>query len=638
MASNGDPTMMSVGFLARANAYYRESRYPRAVILFEKVANNCPCGVPVKKTRCLCKSLLPAIMKLALDAELKKACICSAKSDVRCNDTSHINALDGLAAIYEIKYLVTGKATDSRADLAFVMAEAMINLAPRNSRGYLRLGKLQRYSYAFDTAYNVYQQGIEVVGKRNPSDPLLPALYQLRSKIIHMVHAKDPLKTLPLELVAMILKYTDFQSLCHCLGVSQNWNRLLTSNDPSVQSLWRKQEFGHVKYPIDLPLVRKYASYAGNRIEDLSSEETAWADPMAFLQHVLQAPAYRGLKALKLLDLRKATADLKDLEQTKLVKLSLSINRAATQTGIPRLPFNLLFFSAATLQEITFQSVRLIWPLPDLPNLRILRIYNPFVIHGDIIMPHFMAQAPNVEVVYFENAILRFTPEVSVGWPRLKYLYVGERVNTTNLQSWQLPSGLEELHLATANRVFDIVLNPTTYHVSWPKLRKLTFRLISMDATTDLAVELLKGWTKLALESGSLEYLGPGFFPTTLQEWFKSDHLKFLSFQGLAISVGIDPIAVDAALYQYMERFPNLDAIDAGSEPFSNGTLAKVILDHGIKRVYFQGQHQQRVELVAWSQKKGVDVEFIFRDSIRDLPMVVDFREALERPNRRYRR
>ncbi len=68
---------------------------------------------------------MPAITNGAVEAELRKKCICSAKSDVRCKDSGHLDALDGLAAVYEAKRLF---------DTAITIAEAMINLAPREPK------------------------------------------------------------------------------------------------------------------------------------------------------------------------------------------------------------------------------------------------------------------------------------------------------------------------------------------------------------------------------------------------------------------------------------------------------------------------------------------------------------------------
>jgi hypothetical protein len=66
-----------------------------------------------------------AIENGTVEDELRKKCICSAKSSVRCKSANHVDALDGLAAVHEAKGLV---------DVAIVNAEAMINLAPREPK------------------------------------------------------------------------------------------------------------------------------------------------------------------------------------------------------------------------------------------------------------------------------------------------------------------------------------------------------------------------------------------------------------------------------------------------------------------------------------------------------------------------
>ncbi|KAJ8125224.1 hypothetical protein O1611_g8415 [Lasiodiplodia mahajangana] len=233
--------------LAKARAYYTDKQYPKATAIFKQITNSCACGVQARASPCCCKSLVPAIANSAVEAELRKKCICSAKSDVRCRSADHIDALDGLAAVYEAK---------RHMDTAIVIAEAMINLAPREPKGYLRLGRILRLQRSYRHAFQTYQQGIELVGKKNPSHPLLSILRQMRDKIRYSAVATDPLPLMPLELVAMIFKNLDFRSLCNCLRVSKSWKNLLTTRDKTIQALWRVQHFGRCT-KAGLPSVRR---------------------------------------------------------------------------------------------------------------------------------------------------------------------------------------------------------------------------------------------------------------------------------------------------------------------------------------------------------------------------------------------
>lgn len=144
MASNSQ-SITTHPILAQAKVYYSDKKYSKAAVLFKQVsssliatptstrltfdngqiATSCPCGVKPRLSPCLCKSLVRAIEHGTLEDELKKKCICSAKSDVRCKNVYHVGALDGLAAIHEVKV---------DYDVAVVNAEAMINLAPREPK------------------------------------------------------------------------------------------------------------------------------------------------------------------------------------------------------------------------------------------------------------------------------------------------------------------------------------------------------------------------------------------------------------------------------------------------------------------------------------------------------------------------
>ncbi|KAI1268982.1 hypothetical protein F5Y18DRAFT_373248 [Xylariaceae sp. FL1019] len=52
----------------------------------------------------------------------------------------HLDALDGLAATYDAR---------GHINMAFVTAEAMVNLFPREPKGFLRLGKLLRIKHQY---------------------------------------------------------------------------------------------------------------------------------------------------------------------------------------------------------------------------------------------------------------------------------------------------------------------------------------------------------------------------------------------------------------------------------------------------------------------------------------------------------
>ncbi|KAI8952580.1 hypothetical protein F4801DRAFT_540558 [Xylaria longipes] len=609
--SNMDPDA-STNNLARARAYYNDKQYPKAAAIFKQIANSCACGVQARTSPCCCKSLVSAFANSAVEAELRKKCICSAKSDVRCKNAGHVDALDGLAAVHEAK---------SSLDTAMVIAEAMINLAPREPKGFLRLGRLLRLKRSYRQAFQTYQQGIEIVSKKNPSHPLLSTLRQMRDKIKYPAVAKDPLPVMPLELIAMILKYLDFRSLCRCLRVSRSWKNLLTTKDASIQSLWRIQHFDRCTKTVRVrpALLQKYAAYAGSRVTELRIKN---CHHFCIDESVFQWIATcRGLKTFKLQG-SKEISDLSLISRTinpclpQLTSLYLGFYSPFLEEFVHKIVTS----SAATLQELTilnfpsrltkrFGSTEVaVWPV--LQRLRTLRLGGPPYKEKAVFnISSFMWVSPNVEEVWLEGAYVTFREDhehPDNPWPHLKRLFVGQEVRWQRLADapFPIPSEIEELHLMHCDHIFSFLSgpflqNPDTYPE--PKnLRKfiLRDRVPSRDAWPGY----LQRWVRPGLESGSLKELGM-MFPKPHPYWLKSSQLKFLSLKGLSLDFGTDPFAIDEALSDLLDRFPNLEGLDIAQEPFSNAALARAV-QKGIKIIYHRGDYHKRTEVREWALEK----------------------------------
>ncbi|KAI0549863.1 hypothetical protein F4679DRAFT_544932 [Xylaria curta] len=610
MASSTEPDA-SANNLARAKTYYNEKQYPKAAAIFKQIANSCACGVQVRTSPCCCKSLLPAFADGAVEAELKKKCICSAKSDVRCKNAGHIDALDGLAAVHEAKNLV---------DTAIIIAEAMINLAPREPKGFLRLGRILRLKRSYRQAFQIYQQGIELVSKKNSSHPLLSTLRQMRDKIKYPAVATDPLTVMPLELIAMIFKYLDFRSLCRCLRVSKSWRNLLTTRDATIQSLWRIQHFDRcTRFSRVRPsLLQKYAGYAGSRVTELRIRNCSqFCIDESVFQWIATCP---GLKTLKLQG--KETSDQFPMSRTihpclpQLTSLYFGFYAPFLEEFVHKIVAS----SATTLKELTilnfpsrltkrFGSTEVaVWPV--LQRLRTLRLGGPPYKEKAVFnISSFMWVSPNVEEVWLEGAYVTFRgdhehPENP--WPRLKRLFVGQEVRWQRLADapFPLPSEIEELHLMHCDHIFSFLSgpflqNPDTYPE--PKsLQKFTLR--DRVPSRDAWPGYLQRWVRPSLESGSLKELGI-MFPKPHPYWLKSSKLKFLSLKGLSLEFGTDPLTVDEALSDLLERFPNVEGLDIAQEPFSNAALARAV-QKGVKIIYHRGDFYKRTEVREWALEK----------------------------------
>ena len=182
---------------------YAAKQYAQAAEAFTQVINSCRCGVYLREKPCLCKDLLASMEKSTLRDELKKSCICSARSGRRCENPNHIDAFDSLAATYE---------KDDRVEHSLNCAKQMINLSPRNPKGYLRCGKVLRLQGLPNLAHKTYRAGIDIVSKKYPDHPLLVKLREQEEKLRRLMRA-DPLMMLPFELVCLIFKQVDFRTL-----------------------------------------------------------------------------------------------------------------------------------------------------------------------------------------------------------------------------------------------------------------------------------------------------------------------------------------------------------------------------------------------------------------------------------------
>ena len=189
--------------MEQGRQFYAAKQYAQAIEVFTQVINSCRCGVQLRDKPCLCKNLLTSIEKDSLRDELKKSCICSARSGRRCEDPAHIDAFDSLAATYE---------KEDRIEQSLSCAEQMVNLAPRNPKGYLRCGKVLRLQGLPNLAHRTYRAGIDVVSKKHASHPLLQKLREQEDKLRRLMRA-DPLIMLPFELVCLIFQQVDFRTL-----------------------------------------------------------------------------------------------------------------------------------------------------------------------------------------------------------------------------------------------------------------------------------------------------------------------------------------------------------------------------------------------------------------------------------------
>ncbi|KAI8625725.1 hypothetical protein F5Y19DRAFT_449352 [Xylariaceae sp. FL1651] len=626
MASSVDSDALSL--MVKGKAYYEDKKHAKAAAVFKQVANACACGVQARNTPCLCKSLVEAIVNGKLEDELRKKCICSAKSNIRCKNTIHLDALDGLAATQEAQSLV---------DLAIVTAEMMINLAPREPKGFLRLGKLLRLKDSYHTAYLNYQQGIELVTKKNPSHELLSILHHVKEKVQYRAFAVDPLKLLPVELLVMIFKNIDLRSLCRCLRVSKGWKASLTSRVPIIQSLWRIQDFSSSKKAPRLPQLKQYSIYAGSKVTELVIDNCHQfgMDTFKFQWLII---SYPHLKVLKLLSPSMGDQLLDDHPVKPCVSRLTSLYLGYHIPFSPQILSQILTSSAETLKELTLLNIQLSGPrnwrdayradCPVLKRLEILRLGSRDLRRRVVLdMQCFINTCPNVEEVWMDVVELSFssgTKYQATPWSKIKRLFVGKDViiPSGQHQPIRLSAEIEELHVRNDNNIrmflqLPFEQDPDTYPEP-TKLHTLTLQGLSASELLHFP-DYLQRWIEPGLKSGALKELELRLLPV-LPDWLRSDQLTYLNLHGLTVRGGTDYIALEKLFFSVVDRFPKLEAIDIGYEPISDAALGKVI-QKGVKAIYHCRASYERHELRAWAQKEH-NARIIQGEYTDTLPMI----------------
>jgi len=129
----------------------------------------------------------------------------------------------------------------SKLDEGFRDAKAMVRQARNDGRGYLRCGQLERLKENYPLAVQWYQHGLRNVSETDRLYPYLQlqlekAKREAENKVA-VSKAKDPLATLPLEVLRMIVSYLDYRQVVGILRVSKAWNRTLSKVEPLIDSI-----------------------------------------------------------------------------------------------------------------------------------------------------------------------------------------------------------------------------------------------------------------------------------------------------------------------------------------------------------------------------------------------------------------
>ncbi|KAI0164543.1 hypothetical protein GGR52DRAFT_560296 [Hypoxylon sp. FL1284] len=611
-------------YLSIASKQYATQKYSKAEELFVKIIEMCKGHPADQKQPNILAEILDAIASDTLQSTLLRL----KNTTARCTVKWHLDALDGLIATYE---------KQGRRDEALELAAKFVNLNPREPRGFLRLGQLLCLKHDPTTAYLAYKQGFELVRKRHPEHSGLATISEQRDKVKPFARF-DPLLIFPAELVRMVFKLVDMDTLCRSLRVSKTWKTILTSTD--CRDVWSSQpySFFHTgNHLLSRPRIRKAfhtrAQYATGTLE-LSINGCD-----SFFQSVALEDVLSYSDALKVLQLRQPVHPYelnisRPLEPQLTPQLTHLYLGWGVQLGLDALRA-LLEASAGTLEEFSLfdpppcTAPGGLWSLdwPRLEKLKVARL--SWAAHGPAAHPGhpphplvkldpFMALTPNLEKAWLD--FVKYCPRnMARLWPVLRSLFLGQDayMSLTGQDMIQY-NGLQDPNLSPRlGRGLGPELGPflnedlrelhlegrsLAQHICVPRLAKL--EKLSMLFDHELGVNHFERIVRPSLESGTLRELDirplPKFFFANsicpvpfLPDWWRSESIEYMSVTGLARhGICASPYLSDVP--ELTQRFPNLRSVDIGEEEFSDGLLTRW-MNGGVKIIYHR--HGVRYDL-----------------------------------------
>ncbi|RCI05930.1 hypothetical protein CU098_008854 [Rhizopus stolonifer] len=147
----------------------------------------------------------------------------------------------------------------NQIDLALRDASSIISIAPTESRGYLRAGKLLMLQKKYKQAVNVYQRALVKVDPHDSRYAQIKQMKQTAEKRATPSSYLDFMQVLPYDVVSLIFAHLSFDRRVQCTGVSKAWRQFALN----WSGMWRDLDFGHRKVPVTT--IKKYLGYATGR-------------------------------------------------------------------------------------------------------------------------------------------------------------------------------------------------------------------------------------------------------------------------------------------------------------------------------------------------------------------------------------
>ena len=160
------------------------------------------------------------------------------------------NKLTTLQVISLLDYRYAVHVRNEDLDSALKDAKSMVRLNRKDARGYIRCGNVETLKDQTSAALKYFEHGLRSIPDSDPNMALLTsemkkAQDQMAADLV-ISQAKDPMTTLPLEVIEFILSCLDYKQHVRLLGVSRSWKRVLSGMPPLTDTL----AFPRAKKPI----------------------------------------------------------------------------------------------------------------------------------------------------------------------------------------------------------------------------------------------------------------------------------------------------------------------------------------------------------------------------------------------------
>ena len=134
----------------------------------------------------------------------------------------------------------------------------MIEREKNNGSGYLRTGQILQLMGNIDTALDIYQLGLRNVPTSDVQATIMQNLRDNLTRRCSPPKAVDPMASLPIEIVELIIGELTFRQIVTLLRVSKSWKSLLTS----LPRLWTNLDVRSSTRNVKYIAVRQYVRYA----------------------------------------------------------------------------------------------------------------------------------------------------------------------------------------------------------------------------------------------------------------------------------------------------------------------------------------------------------------------------------------